>query len=164
MKRHAIFIAVLALCSVASANVIFPAFTAPYVAGIFFPQAIILALVTEGAVYKALCRVLRLRVVVVLVLLVNAVSWLAGVVIGSFLPSGLINNEQGILTSGPSFNRYALLGFVLAYVLSVIIEYGALRIASSRVKIESPFRLSFAANTASDVPPFSVAAGFRVRG
>jgi hypothetical protein len=90
------------------ANVIFPAPSAAYVASVFFPLAALLALATEFAVFayfqrKVLSKWRLLGVVVG----VNVFSWLVGVALSFFGPSGIApelvgaGNPAHILTQGP---------------------------------------------------------------
>jgi hypothetical protein len=150
MKKRVVAAVALLVSPNLSANVIFPAFATPYLAPIFFPLSILAVLLTEGAVYKLLCRSLGLGTIAVLVICVNAISWLAGVLLANFLPSGLIL-DQGAVRNGPEFGKYMYWSFPVAYMLSVLIEGGALKLASRKVPIPAPFKLSFWANTASYV-------------
>ena len=144
MKRLAIaFIIFVSLASVAEANVIFPAFSAPYVLQVFLPAALVAALVTEVVVYMLQCRSLRIHIALLLVVGVNLVSWLAGILITGYLfPSGY---------GSSNFELYAYLGYLVAYGLSILIEGTCLVGAARKWPIPSPFRLAFFANTASYV-------------
>lgn len=140
----------VATVTVAEANVIFPAFSAPYVSQILFPIALVSVLVIETSIYKLRSPALGLMAAVLLVPAVNAVSWFAGVLItGSLFPSGLVKSSQGFITTGPQFMLYAMWGFLVAYALSVLIEGVCLKLAARKWPIPSPFTLSLFANTAS---------------
>ncbi len=147
--RIIILFMLLCFASVASAIVIFPAFAAPYVSSVYFPIAPIFALGTEYVIYKWRNQSLTFGVILLLLIGVNVISTVAGIIITSSLPDGLTTNSSGVLTGGPEFMLYAKLGFVLAYVLSVIIEWVALLIAAKKIDITSTFKLSLLSNTAS---------------
>lgn len=141
---------VLLLVTSAQANVIFPAFTAPYVAQMFFPVVLLSVLIVEATIYKWRCQNLSIRTLLFLVVAVNIVSWLAGLLITRFLfPSGLVKSSEGMLAPGPDFTLFELLGFFIAYVLSVLIEGGCLKAASLMWSVQAPFTLALLANTAS---------------
>ncbi len=73
------------------ANVSFPAPTAAYVASVFFPLAALLALATELAVFAYFQRgVVSRSSLLGVVVGVSLISWLVGVVLSLFLPSGLV--------------------------------------------------------------------------
>jgi hypothetical protein len=115
------------------ANVIFPAPSAVYVAGIFFPLATLLALATEFAVFAYFQRnVLSKWRLLGVVICTNLFSWLVGVAFSLFLPSGLVPelvNADGpvyILTQGPHWSAIAIVSFFWACLLSFGLEYGGL--------------------------------------
>jgi len=149
LRRGAPLVAFATASATASANVIFPAFTAPYVSPLLFPIAGIAVLAVEFATYKLIAKSLSTLAALVLVIAVNLISWLVGIALTRFLPDGLVKGERGIVTTGPDFFQLAILGFVVAYVLSVLVEAGALKVASYKWTIEAPLKLSFVANTAS---------------
>jgi hypothetical protein len=141
MKKYIALFNVLLISTAANANVIFPAFSAPYVTEIFFPIALVSALAVEAVTYKLIDKSLTIPSILVLVAIVNTLSWVIGIIITNQLPSGLIVSGD-ILTTGPNFSFYATLGFIVAYILSVIIEGGALMIASRKATIRTPLKLS----------------------
>lgn len=149
MKRIIIVITGLLFCASTSANMIFPAFSAPYVSTLIFPVALVAVLIIESAIFKKVSANLTILKVILLVIIVNLVSWFGGVLFTGFLPSGLITNEEGMVTSGPDFSFYASLGFLVAYVLSFLIEAGVLKLISYKINMASPIKMSFYANTAS---------------
>jgi len=153
MRTHCALLALLlSLTMTAAANVVFPAFSAPYVAQFFFPFALLSVFVVELAVYKWRCQSLALTTLAVLVVAANAISWLAGFLItAGLLPSGQLQSPDGVVAAGPNFSFLSSLGFVVAYVLSVVIEGAVLKIATRWVQIKSPYQLSLLANTASYV-------------
>jgi hypothetical protein len=110
------------------ADVIFPAFTAPYFSELFFPIAALCAIASEVAVYRFHNRKMPLFRISWRVVYANLVSWLVGVLIGGVLPSGLVSDPRHhILTTGPMWTLMALCGFLVACLLSIGIEYAALR-------------------------------------
>ena len=112
------------------ANVIFPAFTAPYVSYLFFPMAATAAILSEIVVFKLRYHELSLIRATGVTLIANLVSWIAGVILGFLLPSGLIpkvvgsgNQQFTTITQGPHFDSLMWIGFAVAFLLSVLIEF-----------------------------------------
>ena len=139
----------LLLPGIAQADVIFPAFSAIYIFQVFLPYIIVGVLVIEILAYKRYCPTLPTNTAIRLAVVANLVSWLAGVVITGLLPSGLIPNQSGRLSWGRHFVLYSILGFFVAYVLSVLIEGACLqRAARKHIEIVAPYRMSLYANTA----------------
>jgi Ca2+/Na+ antiporter len=137
------------------ANVIFPAFTAPYFSPLLFPVAGIAAIVTEFMCYRRFSSHPE-RPSFGDIIGANLVSWLAGIVIGFFLPSGLVHKAVSsgsgrILTQGPHFTTYAIIAFFGACILSIFIEGWFLRWSSRREPepVTGLYRLSAIANVAS---------------
>jgi len=138
------------------ANVIFPAFAAPYVSAMFFPVAAIAAMLTEAVVFRVLNRDLSWRRTVSTVLVINIASAIVGFAIAAALPSGLEptvmregENQFETIQPGPKFGMYAVLGYVLAFVLSILIEWGIVRTSRRVVKLAKPFITVALANAAS---------------
>ena len=136
------------------ANVIFPAFATPYATAFLLPVAGICAVVTEVMVFHLLNKRLGLGIVVGLVIAVNIVSTVIGFIIADALPDGLVLTTRGegvqqFIESGPGplFLLYAILGYILALILSVVIEYGIVRLII-RSKIAKPFKTVTLANVA----------------
>jgi len=112
------------------ANVIFPAFTAPYVSYFLFPVAALAAILGEVLVFKLRCSRLSWKRVINTTLYANLISWIAGVILGAVLPSGLAPQVVGsadrpatIITRGPNFELLMWSGFGVAFCLSILIEY-----------------------------------------
>ena len=150
MKYRLIAIAAFFVASVASANVIFPAFAAPYMSVVIFHIALFAILGSEAFVYRIFSKQLSIPATLSLVIGVNIVSSAVGLVIATFLPSGLVQNpENRIMQAGPDFSFYAVLGFVLAYFLSIALEAGVLFLAGRRLPVVRPLVTSAIANTVS---------------
>ena len=136
-----------------TADVIFPAFTTPYFSPLLFPIAGIAAIGTEWFCYRRFSTDRQYPKFGDIVL-ADLVSWFAGIVITFFLPSGLVEKAvpgaggHGTMTTGPHFTVYAIAGFFLACVLSIIIEFWSLRISMDKRPVARLFRLSAIANTA----------------
>jgi hypothetical protein len=135
------------------ADVIFPAFCAPYVSPLLFPVAGISAIGTEWFCYRHFSSdndYPKLSDII----LANLVSWFVGVIICFWLPSGLIQKpspEGGGHThvaAGPHFTTYAIIAFFVACILSVIIEFWSLRWSTRTHPVDRLFRLSAIANVA----------------
>jgi membrane protein YqaA with SNARE-associated domain len=147
---RAVALLCLLIAKSATADVIFPAFAAPYITAVLFPYALVAIPVAEAFVYKMYWRQLSIWVVALLAICANATSSLIGWFIAYILPSGLVVDPRNhMLSSGPHFGLYALLGFVVAYLLSIAIEGAVLRGASHWVSLNKAFKVSFAANTVS---------------
>jgi len=137
------------------ANVIFPAFTTPYFSPLLFPVAGIAAMVTEYACYRRFSSHPE-RPSFGDIIGANFVSWLVGIVIGFFLPSGLVHKAKSsgagpILTQGPHFTTYAIIAYFGACILSIIIEGWYLRWSErgESEPVTGLYRLSALANAAS---------------
>lgn len=138
------------------ANVIFPAFATPYVSAMLFPVAAIAAMATEAAVFRALNRDLSWGRIVSTVLVINIASTVVGFAIAAFLPSGLEptvmgegENQFETIQPRPQFGMYAILGYVLAFFLSILIEWGIVRTSRRVLKLSKPFITATLANAAS---------------
>lgn len=141
------------------ADVIFPAFSAPYFSPLLFPVAGILAIGAEWFCYRRFSSdpiYPKLRDII----LANLVSWVAGLLISFCLPSGLIaktvgagegHGESHILTPGPHFGAYVIVAFFVACILSVIIEFWSLRLTTREHPVDGLLRLSTIANVAGYV-------------
>lgn len=127
------------------ANVIFPAFAAPYVLGMFFPVAPAAALVSEAVVFRILNKHLSWWRIAAIVLVINFASTVVGVVIACLLPSGLGERGEG----GPLFPVYMVLGFVVALVVSVWVEWRLLCARLHVVWVPHPFKTAAIANVTS---------------
>jgi hypothetical protein len=135
------------------ANLIFPAFTAPYIAPLLFPIAGIAAIVAETVVFKLLNWHLGLGRILGLVVLANVASGAVGYLIALVLPSGLVGEPHDV---------YVILSFVPAWVLSILIEYRVVRAFAQWVTVPRPFSTVAWANTASYLTLFVVAVWARM--
>jgi len=149
MKSRGIAIVLAFLSTGAYANVIFPAFVGPYISIAMFPLAGAAILLSESVVYKVACRQLSIPTVLLLVVVANVVSSIIGIGVAFFLPDGLVYGTTGVVVGGPNFSLYFNLSFVLAYLISILIEGAILKFASSWFAISRPFLVSIAANTVS---------------
>ena len=70
-------------------NVIFPAFSAAYLA-LMVPFVAIPALILELVIFRAFNPSISFAKLLAIVLAANLVSWLAGTVLTGLMPSGLI--------------------------------------------------------------------------
>jgi len=136
------------------ANVIFPAPSAAYFVNFFFPLSAVLALATEFAVFAYFQHgVISKSRLLGVVVGVNLFSWFVGIVLSSFLPSGLVpklvgegEHQAHIITQGPHWGTIAILSFFWACLLSFGLEYGALRLFRRRLPFQ---RLALCVGTAS---------------
>jgi hypothetical protein len=146
------------------ADVIFPAFSAPYVAPMLFPVAGISAIVVGVLVFWLLNRHLDVGKIIAVVVLANLISGIFGFFLSAILPSGLVPqvvgagaNQARIIQPGPRFGNYMVLGFVVAFALSVVIEYGAVRLCAGWVRVLRPLLTVTLANLASYVTLIAIA-------
>jgi hypothetical protein len=154
-----ILLSLLFSTAILEANVIFPAFSAPYLLTLF-PVIIIGVFSVETFIYYKLNKKVSIYKSLLAVSIVNIVSWLIGVLITSFLPSGLIPHiEHGYTTQGNMFDTYMLLSFPIAYILSILIEGFILKVLYKKIPLENPMKLSFYANsiTYAILYPFAIA-------
>jgi hypothetical protein len=109
------------------ADVIFPAFSAPYLSLLFFPIAALLAISSEIIAFKCRYRSLPISRTVWIALVANLVSWMIGLILSLVLRSGLVPKimRGGFKTvePGPHFQVFVICGFIVAFILSVVIEY-----------------------------------------
>ncbi|MCC6677991.1 MAG: hypothetical protein IT436_12680 [Phycisphaerales bacterium] len=137
------------------ANIIFPAPSAVYVSTWFVPLATVLALATEYLVYMRVWRgsVSAGRLLAIMLVL-NICSWIAGLVISEMLPTGLVprlideKRNLSIIEPGPQWGRLAILGLVVACIVSTAIEYAGFRVIYRRISLRSPLKYVSAANIA----------------
>lgn len=144
----------LALCfpGVLSANVVFPAFSASYVAPMLFPPALVVVLALETAVLRLRWPAVGAWRAAGLVCYVNAISWLFGVFItGYAFPSGYTVESVGSMRRDEDFTLYMCLGFLIAYVLSVVIEGALLASWARKYGAGNPFMVALVGNTYSYV-------------
>jgi hypothetical protein len=115
------------------ANVIFPAFHAPYVAWFFAVPLGLMVLAVEGLVLGASNRGAHPGIVAACVVGMNVASWFVGLFVTPYLlvGGGLEVDDQGLVRPGPGFARLCGEVFVQAGVLSVVVE-GALLVATRR--------------------------------
>src|SRR5258705_9064175 len=111
----------------AIADIIFPGFAAAYVISIFLLPATLLAIASEVLVFRIREAQVTLGPTILLVVLANVVSWLVGMGITSYLPSGLVPTvlPSGVtsIKPGPMWSTYSYASWLLAWVLSCAIEY-----------------------------------------
>lgn len=112
------------------ANVIFPAFSAPYVSLFLFPIAGIATLVIETVIFKIRHKELSGYRVLGFVIVANIVSWMFGSALSYLLPSGLTTksvesggHELTIMTQAPNFGTLVIIAFIVAFFLSILIEF-----------------------------------------
>lgn len=124
------------------ADIVFPFFIAPYETALAVPIAGFLALAVELVVFMAIYRERRTTVLMLLLLSANVVSSLAGFVLLS-VPDVLFasRHEPGSLLG--------LLGWFAGWTISVILEYGVLRLLTRRNPLSSLGKAVLLANTGS---------------
>lgn len=139
------------------ANVIIPAFTVPYAAALLFPVAGISVLIAECTVFKLTNRHMTWWKTFALVLGINIFSTVIGFIISAFLPDGLEpklmgSGEHQVWISQPGEHWIALMcfAFLVAYVLSILLEYGLIRLIK-RISLNRAFSTVVLANTVSYV-------------
>lgn len=129
----------------ASANVIFPAFAAPYVVTVFVPLLVLAVVLTETLVLYFRERSAGFGNALLWVSLANIASWVVGVVLSAtLLPSGLVAGNPG-----PLFETLMWIAIPVALVLSVLIEAGVLLLLARKHIARSPWITMAIANVAS---------------
>jgi hypothetical protein len=145
------------------AEVIIPAFEAPYLAPLLFPLAGLAAIAVEVLVFWLLNKHLSATKIIAIVVAANVTSGVFGFVITAFLPTGLVpkvadaEKHFNIMEPGPLFRTYLLLSFLAAFVLSVLIEYAVVRRCEEWARTDRPFRTVTLANLAGYATLMAVA-------
>ena len=120
------------------ANVVFPAFFAPYAVSALTPWIGVVALGCEFVVFSAFqFRFAAWWFIVITFLAANAVSTIVGFILFGF-----------VIPDVP-LDRVWLIAFVPAYLLSVVIEYAVYRAFTRWRMLARPFVPSVASNTTS---------------
>ena len=122
------------------ANVILPVFALPYFSAVFFPVAGVAAIASEVGIYRLMNRQLLWRKIAFLVLWTNTVSTGVGFGIGMALSEYL---------PGSSSITYAILGYILALVLSILIEYALVKVSRQAAPLDKTFTPVALANIVS---------------
>ena len=138
------------------ANIIFPAFRIPYFSAMIFPVATITALVAEVIVFGLINSNMSWLSIMKIVLLINIASAIVGFAVAGAFPSGWEpavrgegENQRQTLQHGPKFGMYVVLGYVLAFILSVLIEWAIVRALRRIAPLKRPFVTVGLANVAS---------------
>jgi hypothetical protein len=134
------------------ADMIFPLFTLPYDIFLGAPLMIVFALLAEGAVFFWMRRPIGLRRIIAGTLGANALSWICGMLLFTFFPLPNIGsyyemapNARG-LHYGPG---PVLLAFLVAFVLSTLLEFPVWRLAVRKTPGTEVFVPTVVANAAS---------------
>lgn len=136
------------------ANLVFPAPTLVYALGLFTPFAIVAALATEWFVFEKREVGKQGLALVRVIFHLNFWSTFIGLFVTTRFPSGIETaatspSVRDQLSRSPEYGTFALLGLAIAYVLSIAIEYAALRIFYNDVPWNSPFKTVLIANSLS---------------
>jgi len=134
------------------ADVIFPAFFVPYVAQIFFPFAAVAALTAEVLFYRWWSKNMHLGRLIVVVLVANVVSSVIGMIVASFLPTGYnpaFRAGQHVPWHAPEWFDYATLAWLVAFIISVLVEWPVVMLLRRVVAIQRTFIAVLFANAAS---------------
>ena len=136
------------------ANVIFPAFFAPYVMQILVPVAGLAGLAAEVIFYHWWTGEARIGRLLAMVLVANVVSSAVGMIIAGQLHAGYKPATQTNLNPswrGAEWIDYVALAWVLAFVISVAIEWPIVVLFRKFVIIRRAFTASLFANACSYV-------------
>jgi hypothetical protein len=139
------------------ADVIFPAFSAPYFAWFFFPVAAGLAMLAEVLVFRFATQQLTWLRAAAGTAGANLVSWFFGLLLSLVLPSGLVphfmkqpdGSYAHTIEAGPMFGIYMIMGVSVAYLLSILIEVRVWRRFTRKNPIPNCLIVCIWANTAS---------------
>ncbi len=151
MKRHWILLLLgTALPRLALANVIFPAFAAPFFVQFFFPIILATVVLVEVLVCRYHWRELTAMTALLLVCLSNLVSWIVGVMVVSFVfPHGLETGATGRTGPGNLFEIFLWASLPVAFLLSALIEGYIFWRFRRKMELSRPFLVSFRANGVS---------------
>ena len=141
-----ILLSLLFSTAILEANLILPAFSAPYSLTLF-PVIIIGVFSIETFIYYKLNKKVSIYKSLLAVSIVNIVSWFIGAFITNFLPSELIPNIEYSYGTQGNIDTYFLLSFPIAYIFSILIEGFILKILYKKIPLENPMKLSFYANS-----------------
>jgi hypothetical protein len=138
-------------------DVIFPAFSAPYFACWFFPVAALLSMWAEVLVFRLGNQKLTWMRTCAGVAAANLASWCCGFALSFLLPHGLISapyhppggETQYTVEPGKLFGIYLVLGFIVAYILSILIEVRVWRRFTRTDPLTNCLKTTIWANTAS---------------
>jgi hypothetical protein len=136
------------------ADVIFPAFYTPYVAQAFYPLAAIMALCAEVIFYRCWSKDTRVGRLILMVIVVNVVSSAAGMLIASYLPTGYnpaFQSVRGGPWNGPGWNALATMAWIVAFIISVLVEWPLVLLFGRTVRIPRAFLAVLFANACSYV-------------
>jgi hypothetical protein len=119
------------------ADFVFPAFAAAYGISLAVWPAGLLALASEVVVFRLRERRARLVPTILVVVAANFVSAYAGVMVAFVLPNSVAvlrtDGQPPVSMPGPSWRAYACASFLVAYVLSCVIEYGVMHPLRRRI-------------------------------
>ncbi len=117
--------------------------------------------------FRVFNRDLPWRRIASTVLTINVASAVVGFAIAAALPSGLepavtgeAGNQLETIRPGPKFGMYAVLGYVLAFVLSILIEWGIVHALRRVVNLAKPFITVALANAASYAVLLGISTGW----
>jgi hypothetical protein len=136
------------------ADVIFPAFYTPYVVQIFYPLAAIMALCAEVIFYRWWSKDTRLGRLILMVVVVNIVSSVSGMLVASCLPTGYnpaFHSARSGPWRGPGWNALATIAWIVAFIVSVLIEWPLVLLFRRMVAIPRAFLGVLFANASSYV-------------
>src|SRR5678815_4491764 len=125
------------------ADIIFPAFYSPYVDALLMSWAGLAALISEGLIFARSYGTRRIGSMLLIVLVANVVSSMAGMGLASLLPTGL--NATFLAGSGgparsESWAALAKSSWYVACLVSIIVEYLVIRFLTRGRRLEGlPF-------------------------
>jgi hypothetical protein len=131
------------------ADVIFPAFYTPYIAQIFYPIAAITGLGAEVVFYRWWSKDDRLGRIILVVVVANVSSSAVGMLIAAYLPNGY-NPGRG-RWNGPAWRELATVAWVVAFVVSVLIEWPLVLLFRRFLRIRRTFLAVLLANASTYV-------------
>ncbi len=133
------------------ADVVFPAFYFPYFAQGTYPLAAVAALLAEVLLFILLNRQHRRSHLLLVVVIANLTSSLAGLAVAEFLSSGLNYgiSESPDGTQGGHWTALTAAIWLVAFAVSIVLEYVVVRAMTRRSPLRHPALTVFAANLAS---------------
>ena len=136
------------------ANLIFPAPALVYALGLFVPFAIVAALAVEWIVFETREGDHQGVRRFLMILHLNFWSTFIGLFVTTRFPSGIemaagSPSLRDQLTRSPEYGTLAIAGVIIAWCVSVAIEYAALRVFYRDERWTSPFKTVLIANSLS---------------
>jgi hypothetical protein len=128
------------------ADIIFPAFLAPYIVAGVMPWAGAAALGAEVVVFLIAYPGVARGWLSTSVVVANVASSAVGIGLALYLPSGVSGGRSSV---GPIWKMFEIAAWFLAFVVSIALEYPILRMVTRSLNLKRLFRTVVLANVCS---------------